>query len=238
VYRDESSRTAAMNMAVDEALLERSIRPSIRLYRWDHPAISFGYFGKYADVQALADHCDIVRRWTGGGIVFHGSDLTYSLVIPAQHPAFAESSIWIYERVHRAIQNALARTGQHAELAPASGGYASRRSEAEADGRRKQTSSAVPDRRCSKHECFANPVRADVLVKGRKIAGAAQRRTRGGLLHQGSIQQVELASDFEVHLATELSLDWKGAKIDSKVLDRGREISQCKYSSKRWLFKR
>src|SRR2546423_1117404 len=43
------------------------------------------------------------------------------------------------------------------------------------------------DRRYSDN-CFANPVRADVLLDGRKIAGAAQRRTTRGLLHQGSIQ--------------------------------------------------
>jgi hypothetical protein len=54
---------------------------------------------------------------------------------------------------------------------------------------RRSLDSAVIDRR---YNCFANPVRADVMTDGRKIAGAAQRRTRRGLLQQRSIQGIEL----------------------------------------------
>src|SRR5437016_462377 len=100
VYRDIDSRSAAMNMAIDEALLEIATEPTIRFYCWDHPALSFGYFGKFADVASFVSERDIVRRWTGGGIVLHGEDLTYSIVIPASDRAFNESSISIYEKVH------------------------------------------------------------------------------------------------------------------------------------------
>src|SRR6266404_8254999 len=101
LYHDEPSRSAAVNMAIDEALFETAEVPTIRFYQWDHPALSFGYFGKYTEVS---NHDrDIVRRWTGGGIVFHGEDLTYSLVIPATDDAFNESSMSIYEKVHAAV---------------------------------------------------------------------------------------------------------------------------------------
>ena len=114
VYHDIDSRSAAINMAIDEALLETAKVPTIRFYQWDHPALSFGYFGKFGDV---ADHDrDIVRRWTGGGIVFHGEDLTYSIIIPADDVAFGESSMSIYEKAHAAIQLALATLGQTTEL--------------------------------------------------------------------------------------------------------------------------
>ena len=83
VYNDFTPRSAAMNMAIDEALLETANAASIRFYRWQSPAISFGYFGRFADVAEYASERDLVRRWTGGGIVFHGEDLTYSIVIPA-----------------------------------------------------------------------------------------------------------------------------------------------------------
>ena len=73
-----------MNMAIDEALLETAVIPTIRFYRWRSPALSFGYFGKFSDVAIYAAERDLVRRWTGGGIVFHGDDLTYSIVIPAK----------------------------------------------------------------------------------------------------------------------------------------------------------
>ena len=88
LYQDGAPHSAALNMAIDEALLELAEVPSIRFYRWDHPALSFGYFGRYADVAEHAAKRDMVRRWTGGGIVFHGNDLTYSLVIPSHDPAF------------------------------------------------------------------------------------------------------------------------------------------------------
>src|SRR5256885_13539498 len=96
VYHDCDSRSAALNMAIDEALLEAATQPTIRFYRWDHSALSFGYFGKFSEVEGHSVECDIVRRWTGGGIVFHGADLTYSIGIPAQDLAFLESSMSIY----------------------------------------------------------------------------------------------------------------------------------------------
>src|SRR5258706_8106806 len=114
VCHDIDSRNAALNMAIDEALLETATIPTIRFYKWNHPALSFGYFGKFDDV---ANHDrDIVRRWTGGGIVFHGEDLTYSIVIPATDDAFNESSMSIYEKVHRAIGAAFAANGRSVEL--------------------------------------------------------------------------------------------------------------------------
>src|SRR5213595_1536338 len=100
IYHDNSPHSAAMNMAIDEALLEHATVPSIRFYRWHSPALSFGYFGKFAHVACYAGQRDLVRRWTGGGIVFHGDDLTYSIVIPANDNAFSESSMAIYEKVH------------------------------------------------------------------------------------------------------------------------------------------
>src|SRR6266446_5649682 len=107
VYRDTAAHSAAMNMAIDEALLETIRVPSIRFYQWHSPALSFGYFGKFADVASYAGERDLVRRWTGGGIVLHGDDLTYSIVIPVSDAAFGESSISIYEKIHRALADVL-----------------------------------------------------------------------------------------------------------------------------------
>ena len=111
-----------MNMAIDEALLEFAAIPLIRFYRWQFPALSFGYFGRFADVASYQCERDLVRRWTGGGIVFHGEDLTYSLVIPASDTAFAESSISIYEKIHQALCDALSETGQPAVIAAGADG--------------------------------------------------------------------------------------------------------------------
>ena len=122
VYREAGAHSAAMNMAIDEALLEFVTIPLIRFYRWQFPALSFGYFGRFANVARYQCERDLVRRWTGGGIVFHGQDLTYSLVIPISDTAFAESSISIYEKIHRALCDVLSETGQPAVLAAGADG--------------------------------------------------------------------------------------------------------------------
>src|SRR5437667_6392937 len=117
VCHDCTPRSAAMNMAIDEALLEAAKVPSIRFYSWQSPALSFGYFGKFADVANYATERDLVRRWTGGGIVFHGEDLTYSIVIPASDAAFSDSSMLIYEKIHCSLRDALTANGGHVDLA-------------------------------------------------------------------------------------------------------------------------
>ena len=213
VYHDEPSRSAALNMAIDEALLETAEIPAIRFYKWDHPALSFGYFGKFSEVANHSAERDLVRRWTGGGIVFHGDDLTYSIVIPAADPAFSESSMSIYEKIHNAIRAALVANGQSAELA---GNGAPRISDS----------------------CFANPVRADVLSNGRKIAGAAQRRTRRGLLQQGSIQGVDLNKNFADQVASELCAKCHYKTLDECLVARAHEIAEQKYSGPGWLQRR
>ena len=86
--------------------------------------------------------------------------------------------------------------------------------------------------------CFTHPVLADVMLNGRKVAGAAQRRIRHGLLQQGSIQQVELAEDFVPRFAEELSTNCNERPIDNEVLGRAREIASQKYATETWLRKR
>ena len=198
-------------MAVDEALLECVTVPTMRFYGWQRPALSFGYFGRYSDVAAESTEREIVRRWTGGGIVLHGADLTYSIVVPGAEVA-AVGSRAIYARVHRGIQQAVA-ANPGIMLAERD---APKRSEA----------------------CFANPVVADVLLDGRKIAGAAQRRTRTGLLHQGSIQWDELPPEFPDAFAAALCADFKSETLPHPIVARAAEIAAGKYATREWLHRR
>lgn len=215
VYHDIALRSAAMNMAIDEALLESAAAPSIRFYCWESPALSFGYFGKFADVADMASECDLVRRWTGGGNVFHGEDMTYSIVIPASEAAFSELSMSIYKKIHHALCDALNVIGKRAELSGAA---------------------MVTDRRYN--DCFANPVQADVMIDGRKVAGAAQRRTRGGLLQQGSVQYVDLGNGLAERFVQALSANCRERTIADEVLNRAWEFARQKYGSDAWLRRR
>jgi lipoate-protein ligase A len=76
------------------------------------------------------------------------------------------------------------------------------------------------------------------MLGGRKVAGAAQRRARGGLLHQGSIQHVDLAPDFAARFARVLSANYNQRDIDNELLNRAREIAQEKYQTVDWLQRR
>ena len=155
VYRDEDPSAAAVNMALDEALLESSTVPVLRFYSWQRPSISFGYFGKFADVSEFAPKRELVRRWTGGGIVFHGEDLTYSIIVPGRNRAGLPDSRRMYREVHLALCDALAASGTDATV----------------------VEQPPPS---SSDACFASPVAADVMLNGQKIAGAAHRRNKLG----------------------------------------------------------
>ena len=213
VYDDSEPRAAALNMAVDEALLESAAAPTLRFYRWRGPSLSFGYFGSYADVADQSGDREIVRRWTGGGVVPHGEDLTYSVIIPARHPLFALSSLRIYSDLHQAIPVALKANGVAATL----------------------VDSASP--KISEH-CFANAVRADVISQGRKIAGAAHRRTRAGLLHQGSIQHAKLPHQFRDDFARALCGRLEHRDLSPELVDRALTIARMKYGTVEWLTRR
>jgi lipoyl(octanoyl) transferase len=221
VYSDNAPRSAAMNLAIDEALLESAAAPSIRFYCWESPALSFGYFGRFADVADKASERDLVRRWTGGGIVFHGEDLTYSVVIPADNPVFAESPLSIYENVHRALRKALVANGQSAELALAASVV--------------DAGTEVVDRG---YNCFANPVRADVMIDSRKVAGAAQRRTGAGLLQQGSVQYVDLGNGLAERFALALSEARCEKSLNKSLIERAEKIAEQKYGTDSWLRRR
>jgi lipoate-protein ligase A len=213
VYDDREPKSAALNMAVDEALLAEAAAPILRFYRWREPSLSFGYFGLYAEVASQSNEREIVRRWTGGGIVPHGDDLTYSVIIPKAHPFFARSSLEIYAALHDAIRRALEANQIEATLLDEA---ASRVSE----------------------DCFANAVRADVMSNGRKIAGAAHRRSRFGLLHQGSIQQPDLPDHFRTDFALRLCDRSEKKMLKPALIARATGIAAAKYGTTEWLMRR
>ncbi len=210
VHPDRPDRSAAFNMAIDEALLEQASLPIFRFYSWDHPALSFGYFGRFAELGEAARARDVVRRWTGGGSVPHGEDLTYSLITPATDRAARLSPSAIYVALHTAMREALQFEGKEAELL-------------------NDSAPKISD------ACFANPVCNDLMWQGRKIAGAAQRRTGRGFLHQGSIQLQDLSALFPERLAAALADKVCPAEIAPVTLARATQLVAEKYAAPEWL---
>src|SRR6185369_7022749 len=171
-----SPLSGAENMAIDEALLRsfdpESSLPVLRLYGWNPPALSLGRFQKAAEVLDLtrcrADGVTIVRRITGGGVIYHADELTYSLVCaPGQIPPAA--SIKDSFRVLTGFLLAFyRRLGLEAAYAV----------DTMPEGTRLGERTAF---------CFAGRESFDILVGGRKIGGNAQRRLKGVIFQHGSI---------------------------------------------------
>src|SRR3989442_10321356 len=93
---------AAFNMALDEAVLEAMPRlgqPVLRFYGWTEKAASFGYFQKYAQIEQMTLLRPLVRRPTGGGLVPHDADWTYSLTFPTNHQWYSFSATESYRSV-------------------------------------------------------------------------------------------------------------------------------------------
>jgi len=213
VIDDPTPRPGPLNMAIDEILLGAARPAILRFYRWNTPSVSFGYFTGFSEAYEIAGNRALVRRWTGGGIVPHGEDLTYSIMIGAQNDAFVLPSKIIYQRVHSTLGSALREIGVVAVLA-----------ETEAP--------KISD------ACFANPVVSDVIESGRKIAGAAQRKTRTGLLHQGSIQCGNLDKRFRNAFASLLGRRILVGRIGTRVLHAAEELATTKYATVEWLQRR
>ena len=90
----------------------------LRFYGWTEPAATFGYFQKYAEVERATQLRPLIRRPTGGGIVPHDADWTYSLVFPPGHEWHSLKAEESYRRIHDWIQSAFAKLKVETELAP------------------------------------------------------------------------------------------------------------------------
>jgi len=213
LFSDADPHSAVFNMAMDEILLRRlENRPLLRIYRWGRPSVSFGYFEKFAAVEAGHPGREPVRRWTGGGVVPHGGDLTYSLLVPTDSPFLRLRTADSYLAIHECIAHALDRAGISVSMA---GG---------------------DDQKISR-ACFENATRHDILRAGRKIAGAAQRRTKFGLLHQGSIQNIELPATFAQTLAAEFARSAVERTIGTEAFEAARLLAETKYATEAWMRK-
>ena len=217
-------------MALDEALLRTAaqrVRPLLRVYSWEKPSVSFGYFQKFP--AHLADRYEIVRRPTGGGVVYHGDDTTYTVVVPPAHPLCAMKTADAYCALHKAVAAACGLCSRESHSRPSD------------PIPRKRFAATIPSLHQAQvasprgqYECFQRPVSGDVMAGGRKLAGAAQRRTKWGMLHQGSIAARLSADQLREGFCRELSVVF--ARYESTDVEQqlAEKLTREKYSTDGW----
>ncbi len=164
-----------MNMAVDELLMRNQCledaSPVLRIYSWDQPSVSIGYFQNVKKTAALRDCHEsgfpLVRRITGGGLVFHGKDLTFSLAMKNPNPFLPKETKASYLKINEAVLAGLRNQHPTIDFADCK---------------------TIPSGRGSgERVCFKSPSCYDLMLGGEKVVGSSQRRADGVLLHQSSI---------------------------------------------------
>jgi lipoate-protein ligase A len=216
----DTARSPYLNMAIDELLLLHSDQwqqPVIRLYDWEVSSASIGYVQNFT--AAPASGYTVVRRPTGGGVVLHDNDLTYTVIVPATHHINTLDRVESYHLFHRAVKLALSELGRDTTLS--------------------DCKITAVDR--ATMQCFLSPTRYDVVADGIKFAGAAQRRTKHGILHQGSIKlsaangnKSSLAEKLLNAFQKEFSVTLKNFNISNGFLKEAMELAANKYATSSW----
>jgi len=163
---------AFYNMSLDEAISE-SVRkklspPTLRLYEWDRPSLSIGYFQKIADVDV--DYCSrnnypVVRRLTGGRAILHDAELTYSFSSLTDSSMFRDNLMDNYKLISSALVSGLKLCGINAKMSLK---------------RKRNTNLKNP-------ACFKSVSFGEITAEDRKIIGSAQKRYKDGFLQHGSV---------------------------------------------------
>lgn len=170
---DSGIQSPTRNMEMDLHFLQNICsydHPILHFYDWQGPCATHGYFidpSKYLNKNAI-HKINLARRPTGGGIVFHLTDLAFSVVIPASHPAYSTNTLDNYSFVNTIVSQAIVQFKK--DITPHLLAHESKSSQEE----------------CCQF-CMAKPTIYDVVIDGKKVGGAAQRRTKDGFLHQGTI---------------------------------------------------
>ena len=168
------AESAASNMALDEKIFKRYLEDGIgvlRLYRWRNPSFTYGFSQSpesQIDLAACAvDGVGVAKRITGGGILFHDDEITYSFVCSKSDLGEPQKVFVDYRNICGFLLHFYQSLGLAAGFALESGGFKDR---------------STPHELCSAaHEKY------DIVIGEKKIGGNAQKRNRQAIFQHGSI---------------------------------------------------
>ena len=168
---DKKPLSGSLNMAIDEFLFQslgEEPKTYLRFYRWERPTVSLGYsqnISEVVDVKSCQNQgIDIVRRMTGGKLVLHHKEVTYSLC-SSDSETFTSTLLDSYKLISQALMRGLEKMGLKPCLAD-----------------------APPDSYVRGNlPCFSYPARNEIEMNGKKIVGSAQKRAGSKFIQHGSI---------------------------------------------------
>ncbi|MCP4650824.1 MAG: lipoate--protein ligase family protein [PVC group bacterium] len=174
------NNTPHANMATDEAILKAyaagKAPPTLRIYSWKPESISLGYFQKAKEVlntkRCLDQSVLFVRRITGGEAIFHGDDLTYSIICSKDDLVLPESVKESFKTISSFLINAYKAMGLEAAFSCEN---------------QDVVAPIMFESRKRSDFCFAANQDFDITIKGKKIGGNAQKRRRNMIFQHGSI---------------------------------------------------
>jgi len=143
----------------------------VHLYDWQGDSATYGHFVNPAEhfnpLEVRKAGLYIAQRPTGGGIIFHFCDFAYSVFVGCNTKEYRTNTLESYALVNQWIASLIER-------------------EFHVQSDLVQTVSCA-DNTAYDRFCMARSTKYDLVVQGRKVGGAAQRRTKNGILHQGTI---------------------------------------------------
>lgn len=244
---DAGSSHPYFNMAMDEVLLTRRQGGEVvvRLYAWEPPGLSLGYFQKRSSLKEIpAFHEEgavMTRRLTGGDAIFHINELTFSLVGEDKAVPFQDSVESSYHRIHLALAAGFELLGIASSL----------RTDQE-------TIDVEPGRR--EGRCFYRVTRYDLVAGRKKLVGSAQRRTQGRVLHHGSIplapnpmtpEAADLSTlsgrpvsyEDAAHLVRQgmeraFDIRFESWRPDADIIEAAESLALEKYGARTWIERR
>lgn len=179
---DSGLSLAQHTMEMDENLLKAtSTKVILHFYEWESPTITYGHFMKldsFLNNSLIKQkRIQLAKRPTGGGITFHDSHFTYSICIPSSSVYYKLSPLEHYKLINENVLKVIKK------VIPLDLISLYENVESCAD--------SVLDK-----FCMAKISPYDILLKGIKIGGGAQRRTKHAFLHQGFISLSLPDNDF------------------------------------------
>ncbi|MDD4907987.1 MAG: lipoate--protein ligase family protein [Candidatus Omnitrophica bacterium] len=166
--------SASYNMALDAKIFSRYLQdgiPVLRLYRWKTPSFTYGFSHKPEEqldmARCASDGVEAAKRITGGGVLFHHDEITYSFVCSKQDIGEPQGELVSYRRICRFLIEFYALLSVRASFAVEAG-----------ENRGKFGPHPL---------CSASNEKYDIVINGRKIGGNAQKRNRDAIFQHGSI---------------------------------------------------